>query len=41
VVVEFNDYGGPANLLLQWSLKDSSTEHLLPADSLFHDPALE
>ncbi len=41
LIVECNDYGNPALLWLRWSLKDSSTEHLLPADALFHDAALE
>jgi hypothetical protein len=40
-VVEFNDYQVAARLSLRWSLKDLSTEHLIPAEALFHDPALE
>jgi hypothetical protein len=41
LVVEFNDYQVAARLSLRWSLKDLSTEHLIPTEALFHDPALE
>lgn len=41
LVVEFNDYQVNATFSLVWSLKDLSTEHALPTETLFHDPALE
>lgn len=41
IVVEYNEYEVGANVELSWALKGLSDFHVIPAEALFHDPAIE
>ena len=41
IVVEYNDYEVSADVELTWALKGLSDFHVIPAEALFHDPAIE
>jgi hypothetical protein len=41
LTVEYNDYQANADVCLRWALKDFSDLQVVPAEALFHDPAVE